>query len=226
MLVNVGTNWRDRYNFVEINIKTNLSPGEKENQNYSASTKLNNQSFDDVAIGRDGFKPLFVNARYIPQNDSGDLDPFNILAYKALSREWFFNTHRMLNGSITLVGQSEYIAVGDNIMLDADAIFSGANTNEDHLNNRGSAKFLAHVEAVSHTCTVSGNGARSFITEIQFVRGIITDAKGDEINKGVLLDENTNIMTPQQELNSNRTFGTSSGSDGASDPDDQKLKGN
>ena len=225
ILVNVGTNWRDRYNFVEINVKTNLSPGEKENQNYSAETKLNNQSFDDVAIGRDGFKPMFVSARYIPQNEKGELDPFNILAYKALSREWFFNTHRMMNGSLTLVGQSEYIAVGDNIMIDAQAIFPGANANEDNINNRRTAKFLAHVESISHTCTVSETGARKFVTEIKFVRGIITDSRGNEINKDVILDEKTYKITPEQELNSNRVFGTSSGKDGKSDPDTQKLKG-
>lgn len=225
ILVNVGTNWRDRYNFVEVNIKTNLSPGEKENKNYSASTKLKNQTFDDTAIGRDGFKPMFVDARYIPQLQNGELDPFNILAYKALNREWFFNIHRLFNGSMTLVGQSEYIAVGDNIMVDADAIFPGSNANLDHVNFRGQAKFLAHVEAISHTCTVSDTGARSFVTEIQFVRGIITDENGDELENDSMIDENAATIGPSQELNSNRVFGTSSGKGGDADPDIQKLKG-
>ena len=132
----------------------------------------------------------------------------------------------MMNGSMSLIGQSEYIAVGDNLMIDADAMFPGKNINEDHIANKGDTYFLAHIESVSHTCQVNENGTRSFMTEIQFVRGIITDIDGEEIKEGVLLDENVNKVTPTQELNSNRVFGTSSGYRGKSDPDDQKLRGN
>ena len=142
-----------------------------------------------------------------------------------MNREWFFNTHRMLNGSMSLIGQSEYMAVGDNIMIDADAIFAGKNANLDHITNRDRAYMLAHIESVSHTATVNDNGARSFMTEVQFVRGIIVDKNGNELATDVLIDQDTSKVTPAMELNSNRVFGTSSGKDGGADPDTQKLKG-
>ena len=226
ILVNVGNNWRDRYNFIEVNVHSQILGGMPNNQTYDAETKIKNQTFDEVAIGRDGFKPMLVNAKYIPKDTKGKkLDPFRLLEYKTMNREWFFNIHRMLNGTMTLIGQSQYVAVGDNLLIDADAIFAGKNTNLDHIKNSGKAYFLAHIESVSHNVSVNAVGARSFTTEIQFVRGIIVDANGNRLDDDQLLDEDTSQVTPVQELNSNRVFGTSSGKAGAADPDIQKLKG-
>lgn len=226
ILVNAGTNWRDRYNFIEVNIKSGMLAGAPGNENYSAETKLRNQTFDSVSIGRDGFKPMIINAKYIPKNPkNNELDPFRVLEYKAMNREWFFNIHRTLNGSLTLVGQEDYIAVGDNIIIEADAIFPNNNGNEDQIANPNNSYFLAHVESISHNASVSETGSRTFITDIQFVRGIIVDKNGNQLDKDVHVDENTHNVTPVQELNSDSTFGTSSGKDGAADPDIQKLKG-
>ena len=150
---------------------------------------------------------MIINAKYIPANlKDGTLDPFRILEYKIMNREWFFNLHRTLNGSLTLIGQDDYIAVGDNLIIDADAIFPGQNTNEDHIANKGRAFFLAHIESVSHNASVNEVGARTFTTEIQFVRGVITDKNGNQIKEDVYLDENTHDVTPVQELNQNRVF--------------------
>lgn len=226
MMVNVGTNWRDRYNFIEVNVKAGMLAGAPGNETYSAETKLKNQTFDEVAIGRDGFKPMIIDAKYIPKNAvDNKLDPFRILEYKVMNREWFFNIHRTFNGSITLIGQDKYIAVGDNFIIDADAMFPGQNANADHIKNKGKAYFLAHIESISHNASVSDNGARSFITEIQFVRGVIVDKNGEQLKDDVFIDEDTSKVTPTQELNSNRVFATSSGKGGKMDPDVQKLKG-
>jgi hypothetical protein len=226
LMVNVGTNWRDRYNFIEVNVNSALMAGSSGNDTFSPEMKAKNQTYDEVAIGRDGFKPMIINAKFIPSNiKDGSLDPFRVLEYKVMNREWFFNIHRTLNGSLTLIGQDDYIAVGDNLIIDADAISPGRNTNKDHIKNRGRAYFLAHIESVAHSATVNETGARTFTTEIQFVRGIITDKSGKELDEDVYLDENTHEVTPTQELNSNRVFGTSSGKDGKMDPDVQKLRG-
>lgn len=226
MMVNVGSNWRDRYNFIEVNVSSGRMAGGKGEQSFNAETKKANQTFDSVAIGRDGFKPMIINAKFIPTDvKTKKLDPFRIVEYKVMNREWFFNLHRTLNGSLTLIGQDDYVAVGDNLIIDADAMFPGQNTNEDHINNKGKAYFLAHIESVSHNVSVNEVGARSFITEIQFVRGVITDKNGEELKKDIYLDENTHDVTPTQELNQNRVFSTSSGKDGKMDPDIQKTKG-
>lgn len=223
-LINVGTNWRDRYNFIEVNVASQTSPGKPGNKNMiSTELKRKNQIFDRTAIGRDGFKPLIINATYIPKTDDGkDLDPFKIQAWKAINKEWYFNIHRMLNGSVTLSGQSKYIPVGDNIKIDADVVFSGANANLDHITSGKKAYMMAHIESVSHNVSVSNTGAKTFMTEIQFVRGIIVDTNGDKINEDQLMDENTNKVTPAQEVNRN-VNATSSGKGGSVDPDIQKL---
>jgi hypothetical protein len=228
--VNAGTNWRDRYNFIEVNVAYGHLGGVPENQSWTNDLKRKNQYVDKLAMSRDGFKPLIVNTKFIPKSDQGDgkLDILRLIDYKEINKEWFFNIHRMLNGSLTLVGQSEYIPVGDNILLPANAIFRQNNANKDNLLYPKKSYFLAHVESVNHSCTVSQTGARNFVTEIQFVRGIIVDQDGKEISRSALLDNDTSSMSPAEELNSKTTFGTSSGrhsDEYPADPDIQKLRG-
>jgi hypothetical protein len=228
--VNAGNNWRDRFNFIEVNVAYGGLGGVPENNNWTADTKTINQSSDVVAIGRDGFKPLIINTKFIPQSTEKDdtLDVLRIADYKEINKEWFFNIHRMLNGSLTLVGQSDYIPVGDNIIIPAGAIFKQNNANYDNLKFPDKSYFLAHVEAINHSCTVSATGARNFVTQIQFVRGIIVDEDGKEIKTSPLLDQDTTQVSPAQELNSDRAFGTSSGRKAdnyPADPDIQKLRG-
>jgi hypothetical protein len=42
-------------------------------------------------------------------------------------------------------------------------------------------KILAHVQSISHRFSYIENGSRSFITTINFVRGIMTDANGEKL---------------------------------------------
>lgn len=217
--INAGTNWRDRYNFIEVNVTYGNLGGVRENQNWTAEQKRINQSADTVAIGRDGFKPLIVNTSFIPPSTSGKgLDILRIADYKLINKEWYFNTHRMLNGSVVLVGQSDYVSVGDNIMMPARVLFRGNNGNIDNITAQNDAFFLAHIESVSHTCNVSEEGARNFVTNISFVRGIIVDKDGKQIQDTMLLDQDTSSVSPTQELNT-KVFGVSTNND----PDSQRL---
>lgn len=166
--INAGTNWRDKFNFIEIRPQPQLNV-----LNFDSTVKLDSQIVDRKAYEREGFKPLIQTAYYMPFS-GGEPAPLAALQWKYLMKEWYFNTHLMLNGSVNIVGQNTYIQVGDNIMIDASVL--GPN-NMNSLQD-GPGFLLAHVEAINHTFTDVGNGTRSFVTNIQFVRGVITREDG------------------------------------------------
>jgi hypothetical protein len=227
VMVNAGTNWRDRFNFIEVLVGKNLMPRFQNQDLFTSALKLQSQFYDHPSIKRDGFTPMTMTINYLPKSTSVDkqYDIERIYAYKYLGKEWYFDTHKMLNGSITIIGQDSYIQVGDNIIFKAENLSSNYNTNTDTLINKSAAHVTAHVENISHRATVGPDGARSFITDIQFVRGIITNRNGDRLSAEAeqTLDQDANKIDEFQERLNDRVIGTSSGKDGDQDPDQQKL---
>jgi len=217
--INAGTNWRDKINFVEIQSQPNLNL-----TTFNVAIKTDSQTKDVKAFERDGFKPLIEKVLYTPYKD-GLPQPFDATKWKFLLREWYFNTHNMLNGTVTFIGRSEYIAVGDNIEIDS-SVFGAAPFNDlqsTHNADNFDTFLLAHVENISHQFTVGDNGERSFFTTVQFSRGIIADFNGYPLDEtGSALDGSAETLTGNAEKNTHSTFGWS----GESDPDKQKLKGN
>lgn len=225
--INAGTNWRDKVNFVEIRLGPNLAE-----ENYEAQIKLDSQTTDRRAYERDGFKPMIPVANYLPYkaNQPGILAAKEALQWKNLLREWHFNTHLMLNGAVSFIGQNKYIQVGDNIMIDM-SVLGASSVNAFQVNSAG-AYLLAHVESVSHQFSVEPNGgSRSFITTIQFVRGIVADKNGKMLGLSgaagfgsdpidAALDRNASDLAQSSEKNTNVV-----GSSTSMDPDKQKLKG-
>lgn len=162
-----GTNWRDRVNFVEVLIDRSLYNGV-----FSNVTKSDSQFADPVSISRDGLLPKILSSTYLPCDEENVPDPIATEVYKYIVKECFFNTHKMLNGTLNLIGQDIYIQVGDNIMVDAAVIGSSYNMNsvQNALNSKlKNTYLLAHVESISHNCTVDNNGSRVFTTTINFV---------------------------------------------------------
>jgi hypothetical protein len=132
----------------------------------------------------------------------------------------------MLNGTMTIIGQNTYIGVGDNIQINADLISPTPNLTITSNKNNTNNYLLAHVENVQHSFTVNEEGARQFITTIQFVRGILVNSNGQPINGGTLDRYATNAdnqagLSPAQDKN---TLNTTSTSD-VSDPATQKVRG-
>jgi hypothetical protein len=227
--VEAGTNWRDKYNFVEI--KPNLNGA---GEVFGNHIKRAAQTADIDAFAREGLRPLLVPVKQYPRkldtNDEvnepntttayADFD-FNMLyGWKNLIREWHFDTHRLLNGTVTAVGQDMYIQVGDNIMIDARAIGITPNIKKATLKKQRSF-LLAHVESISNSFSVDINGARSFFMTINFVRGIVVDENKKPIGLGKLDNKSTDLV-PAENKNTVNTVSTS----GLADPDPQKLRGN
>jgi len=215
---NFGTNWRDKYNFIEVNIDRSLFK-----EVFAKDVKLESQFKDADSIGRDGLQSMMASFSYIPQNEDGIQSPLDAFVYKYALKEWYFNTHKMLNGNLQVIGQDQYIQVGDNIRIKAEVLGPAKNISAQQKASRHFTYLTAHVESISHTAQVDPNGARTFTTNINFVRGIITDINGKLIalpgNAGAV-DQDASKVTPTVEKNKG-TLGTS----GSKDPDRQKLKG-
>jgi hypothetical protein len=218
---NAGTNWRDKYNFVEVLFDQSLS---KDFRNQLI--KSQSQAFDDLAFSREGFRPLMAVSRYVPTTfKDPEADPFKITNWKFLLKEWYFDTHVLLNGSLTVIGQNNYIQVGDNILFDGRALSYQQNINSDAIANRKNndanpVKILAHVESINHVFSVGKNGERMFRTTINFVRGLVVGEDRRPFNDG-RLDIDASRITPANEKNTRGNFANST----ENDPDPQKVNG-
>lgn len=220
--IDAGTNWRQRVNFIEIQFSPSLF-SKQHDFNVEGALKAETQLRDDKSYARDGFLPLTYTTNYIVyDNDKENIS--STLEWKYLLREWYFNTHIMLNGVIKFIGQNTYIQVGDNIMIDS-SVMGDTSFNEKQNNSSQLTYLLAHVESISHELQVDNiTGARSFITTVHFIRGVITDQNGEILGRdgslqGVLDLEADALTSSGEKINN--TLATST----QNDPDTDKLKG-
>lgn len=213
ILSSFGTNWRDKINFIEVSIDRSMFMGET----FSAAIKLDSQFFDKKSIARDGLRSMRESTQYVPILQEF-ANPTSVFAYKYLLKEWFFDTHTMLNGTLNLVGQDDYIQVGDNIMVNAKVLDINRNFSKSQ-NDSGSAVYLlAQVESIAHNMMYEEN-VRAFTTTINFVRGILVNSDRTTINEANNgSDQDAALLSPGREVNSRM-----SGSSSSTDPDRQKL---
>ena len=217
--VNAGTNWRDKYNFIEI------KPNFQDFNIIANWTKQKTQISDEKAFNREGFRPLIIATKQFPVRLGQGTTVFNpdmLRAWALLMKEWYFDTHRLLNGTITMTGSTEYIGVGNNIMFDAGLINPTPNINKAANKNKKNPQVLAHVENISHSFTVDQEGAREYVTTIQFVRGILITDNGSLSGSGKL-DTFSNDLIPAEDRNKTNTVSTTNLD--SDDPDPQKVRG-
>lgn len=195
IMCNYGTNWRDKINFIEVNYSSSLYKDD-----YSSAVKSNGQFCDLLSIARDGLQSMIVSTSYTPKF-SGHDSPLSTVAYKYALKEWFFNTHKMLNGTLELIGQDQYIQVGDNIMVRTTVLNKNYNFNYKQKSTLTKSYLLAHVESIRHSSSVAADGARHFSTTISFVRGIITDDTGNSFAEDGAVDQDASLTTPTMEKN-------------------------
>jgi hypothetical protein len=148
------------------------------------------------------------------------IDWEDLVIWCNLLREWYFGTHRLLNGTIVLHGTNDYIGVGNNIRFEAKLLNPNPNINAATKALGENQYILAHVESVSHQFTVSGEGSRSFTTTINFVRGIVTYENGETVGQG-LLDVNAAGLSQSDDRNRKNVISTSTDQD----PDPQTIEG-
>lgn len=185
--VNAGTNWADKFNFIEI------KPDLNELNILGVLLKAKSQAYQgdnstsDI-FNREGFRPIMFSIKQLPFNKKGSTEPIQgdvLSKWVHLAKEWYFDSHRLLNGTVVLHGSSEYIPVGDNIMFDAGLIGVTPNYNSGSLKTN-KVYVLGHVETVQNTFMVNHDGTRSFQTTIQFVRGIVVNEDKKLIGEGTI----------------------------------------
>jgi hypothetical protein len=217
--VSAGLNWRDKFNFIEI------KPDWSEFNTVQVWTKQKSQTVDEVAFTREGFRGFFSSTKQFPckpgeASDDGTPTPaiptivgkegadFNQLpGWVQLMREWYFDTHRTLNGTLTLHGIDEYIAVGDNIVFDLGLINPNTNFNAATDQLKDNKKIVSHVENIAHSFSISADGARTYTTVIQFVRGVVVQGVPRElelVGEG-FIDQFTTELSDQAKDNTNNT---------------------
>lgn len=215
--INAGTNWRDKYNFIEIK-------PEFQDFNIIANwSKQKTQNFDAKAFEREGFRPMIIGTKQFPTKSASgtqiSVDFDQLQSWTELMREWYFDTHRMLNGTLVMTGSTDYIAVGENIKFDAGLVNPTPNANTATFKAQKNAFVLAHVENVSHSFSVSPEGARQYTTTIQFVRGLYVDKDNVAAGEG-LLDKLASNIDPNGDRNTTNVVSSSA----SVDPDPKKVK--
>jgi len=198
--ISAATNWRDKYNFIEIR------PAFPDFFMLNNMIKQKTQEFDSKAFKREGFRPLIVSTKQFPVGKKNDktpvkLDLEKLKIWAMLLREWYFDNHRLLNGSISMTGTTEYIGVGNNIMVEAHLINPNLNFTKNVYESKNKVFLLAHVENISHSFSVDENGGREYITNIQFVRGIFVN-ENNELIGDASLDKLSDSLTNEEDINS------------------------
>lgn len=215
--INAGTNWADRFNFIEIKPIWNAGAL------TDASNKAPLQSSDPVAWNREGFRALIFNTKYFPgniskvKNDQGvpmigaSIKWEGFKDWVAALRSWYFDTHKMLNGTLQIIGGDSYIAVGNNIKVDANILNPVHNWSA--IDSKTPSHFLlAHIESVQNTFSISTEGTKQYRTTITFVRGVIVDAGGNVLtpeHSGALAGNNNNIRDPLWRNDKGNIYGKS-----------------
>lgn len=177
-----GVNNKDRYNFIEVMPSQQYTgvPG------YANAVKAKSQITETASVARDGFKPMIIGTKHVMlTNDKLELSIEKLVGWKDLLKEWYFNSHGILNGNITFIGVDNYIGVGQNILFPAKVL--GGKLSKEQ---KDDSMILAHVESVQHSFTLE-NHARTFITSVNFVRGVLADKDGKILLKhGTTFDQN------------------------------------
>jgi hypothetical protein len=220
--VNAGTNWRDKFNFIEI------KPQFQEFEVVANWYKQKSQVFDPDAFNREGFRPLIFDTKQFPSGNQKSglpedvgIDWSKLEVWAKLLREWYFVTHRLLNGTLVIHGTTEHISVGSNVRFSADLLNPNPNINYATKKKGKNEYILAHVESVSHSFGVNQDGSRTYRTSINFVRGIVVNQNNVNVGQG-MLDQFATSLTQPDDRNRVNTVSTSD----KSDPDPQKVRGN
>ena len=207
MSVSAGVNWADKFNFLEI--KPNVSEWPvMETLLADKSQAFQGNNSESAVYDREGFRPIIFSIKQLPFIFDADKDPLDTNALDSwvqLAKEWYFDSHKFLNGTVSLYGSNEYIPVGDNIMFDAQLVGVTRNYNRDADNSDDTIFVLAHVESVQNEFSASSNGARSFQTTVNFVRGILVNKQKQLIGFGTI-DSLASMLRKEDSKNSATVF--------------------
>lgn len=169
MAIDLGDNTQDVVNFIEIlpNASISTLPASVSN-GIIAALKPNSSVTDPVSISRYGLKPIMYSSTFAPSSGSSP-DWSKVASWLPLVKDWYFDCHKMLNGTVVILGQDKFIGVGDNIVIDSKVL------GKTDFVNASNTTLVAHVESIRHSFKYEINSGRTFTTTINFVRGVIAN---------------------------------------------------
>jgi hypothetical protein len=169
MGIDLGDNTQDIVNFIEIlpNASISTLPANQV-QGIIATIKPKSSEIDTISLSRYGLKPLVYSSLFAPASGSVP-DWSKVISWLPLVKDWYFDCHKMLNGTVAILGQDKFIGVGDNIVLDSQIL------GKTDFVNASNTTLVAHVESVRHSFRYDINSGRTFTTTINFVRGVMAN---------------------------------------------------
>jgi len=164
--VNVSSNEANRINFVQVwgrsagieMLGFNGTSGLTQESLKINQLNAHNYVCDEKDVQRHGLRADITECNFdVISDGTGTITP--ILA--RLRADWSFNGHLKLAGTIVLEGVQEPICEGDNCQV------------------RG---VLFHIEAVSHSGSLAGNGSKVFTTTLTVSNGMIAKSLDSKVN--------------------------------------------
>jgi hypothetical protein len=143
--LNLGRSDSGRINFVQV-FSRSLSMDA--NLNNAAQIAQRNFVEDKKDVRRHGRKPYIVNCNYDYPTSTKKL---RARQWALLVADWVFNGHLKMNGTMQTVGIEDNICIGDNLEFD-DIVY--------------------HIESITHSINLSGDGRKSFRTNLSLSMGI------------------------------------------------------
>jgi hypothetical protein len=139
-----------RINFVQVFGRSQSLMGGS-NADIDQQIAMGNYAIDREDIKRNGLRPLITNSNFDYAGSDTNSRLSQAPLWAQLLGDWVIGGHMKMSGSITMIGQSRPIAVGDNCEFDG---------------------IIYHIEGVQHTCKIGGKGERIYRTILQLSSGV------------------------------------------------------
>jgi hypothetical protein len=209
--IDIGDNWRDLVNFIEVmpDYSVVATPDDVAKALTGAWVKKDAAIYDSTgrSFARNGLKPLMFSTTFMPPNQEGVGDPGRLTNWLPILKHWYFDAHKMLNGSVSFMGLEDYIGVGENISIDASVLGMTNFVKNQATMTLGSkatalnVQLVAHVESVAHRFYYAENGSRSYVSSVSFVRGVFSDPSCSFLTdpQSFGIDTNADALSPADE---------------------------
>lgn len=165
---NVGRDDSKRFNFVHV---YGQAPQVQSNQELGKMIVLNPPIRDDLDIQRSGLRSFMTTVNCLTVDQFGKIPT----TWMTLIADWLMGMQFTANGTINMVGIQAPICEGDNFEWDG---------------------IVYHIEGVSHNCSISETGTKTFTTSVALTNGMRVDGVVDTdlsspIYPGLLGNDNT-----------------------------------
>jgi hypothetical protein len=153
----LGRDEAARINFVQFFGKSVIG---KDGYSISEEIAQGNYLFDKDDVSRSGLRPYIVNSLFdqpIPPRTDG---LFRSPGWAKIVGDALMGGHLKMSGTINFFGIQDPICVGDNLEFDS---------------------VVYHIEGISHTCVITPDGKKNFMTSVTLSNGVNFDSNNQSL---------------------------------------------